>query len=363
MMRLFRSRQAVWLVISSLIILSLNSFSPTLASGTVLGDLANSMQPGTFKTLQTNGFSNGAILAPSGPSNFITMFSDSAEWDPKYKTVHFIGASHDNSLTTYVRYADSTNSWATIPTPIPNGTLHGYDHNAVNTTTGDFFHRPFNNSTIHKFSPSNGTWSQFSLPESNFQITGGLEFFPEMNSLVYVDSHIGVWTRHLGTGSWTKRSNALPMGSYHTFIEYNPVHKVVIFGGGQNNKTVYKMDSGGSITRMGDAPVGLGVGTDESRVSVDPVSGDYIVLKSDRKMYAYNVVKDQWTTLGVTYPSGNPAWGTIEASIATYGVIMFIHYDFSNSAVYLYKHSSGGGGGGGDTIPPAAPQNLNLTVQ
>ena len=151
------------------------------------------------------------------------------------------------------------------------------------------------------------------------------------------------------------------MGAYHNFIEYNPVHKVVIFGGGGNDRRVYKMDSGGSITRMGDAPVGLGVGTSESRVSVDPVSGDYIVVKPNRQMYAYNVVNDQWTTLGVTFPSGlSPTDGTIEASIDTYGVIMFIHYDYSNSAVYLYKHSTGGGGGGGDSTPPATPQNLDV---
>ena len=358
MMRLFKSWKVVVFVISSITALGFNSFNPALASATALGDLANAMQPGTFVTLQTNGFSNGAILAPTGAGNYITMFGDSAEWDPSRKTVNFIGASHNNPLSTYVRYTDSTNSWTTISNPVPNE-IHAYDHNAVNITTGDFFHRPYNSSTIHKFSPSNETWSQFALPGSNPQITGGLEFFPEMNSLVYVDTHIGVWTRHLGTGSWTQRSNPLPMGSYHTFIEYNPVHKVVIFGGGQNDKRVYKMDSGGSITRMGDAPVGLGVGTNESRVSVDPVSGDYIVLKSDRQMYAYNVVNDQWSNLGVTYPSGNPTDGTIEASINTYGVIMFIHYEFSNSAVYLYKHSTGSG----DHTPPAAPQNLNLTVQ
>ena len=32
--------------------------------------------------------------------------------------------------------------------------------------------------------------------------------------------------------------------------------------------------------------------------------------------------------------------GLVAAPISTYGVIMYVKYDFSNSAVYLYKHSA-----------------------
>jgi fibronectin type III domain protein len=335
---------------------------PTLSFATVMGDRANAMQPGTFVTLQTNGFSNGAILAPGGPTNFITQYADSAEWDPNRKKVHFLGQSHSNPIPTYVQYADSTNTWTVIANPITSTVAHAYDHNAVDTNTGDFYYYEYNSTTIRKWTASTQAWSSFSIPAGPRNITGGLEFFPEMNSLVFVEPLLGIWKYHIGTGVWTKISDPLPMGPYSIFLEYNPVHKVVIFGGGQNDRRVYKMDSGGSITRMGDAPVGLGVGDYESRISVDPVGGDYIVLKSNRQMYAYNVVNDKWTTLGVTYPSGDPTIGTIEASITTYGVIMFIHYDYSNSAVYLYKHSTGGGSSPpSDSTAPTVPPNTNAT--
>ena len=356
MSRLFLKKNDLRKIPAHLAAISLLAMAqPVLA--TELSDLAESMSPGSFAKLETSGFRGGALLAPSGAANYITMFADSAEWDPINRTVNFIGASHSSPRATFIQYSDDTNSWTTLSHPV-HDEIHGYDHNAINTRTGDFFHRPFNGPEIFQYSPSRNSWTEFNLPSSGYQITGALEYFPEMDRLVYVDSALGVWARDLQAGRWERLSNALPMGNYHTFMEYNPVHGVMLFGGGQGDKTVYKMDAAGNIERQGNAPVGLGVGTNESRISVDPISGDYIVLRSNQRMYSYDVINDDWTELSVQYPSGNPTDGTIEASITDYGVIMYIHYDYDKSAIYLYKHSPGTPQSNDPPLRPDPPEDL-----
>ena len=57
------------------------------------------------------------------------------------------------------------------------------------------------------------------------------------------------------SGAWTILSDGqLPMGPYHNFAEYNPVHKVVIFGGGNGSNDIYKLDTCGQNYNHGTSP-------------------------------------------------------------------------------------------------------------
>jgi hypothetical protein len=58
-------------------------------------------------------------------------------------------------------------------------------------------------------------------------------------------------------------------------MEYNPVHRVMIWGGG-------------------------------NIVTVDPVSGDYLVFGSDGSFYAYDVNADRWTLRPGPVPFASP---------------------------------------------------------
>jgi hypothetical protein len=157
------------------------------------------------------------------------------------------------------------------------------------------------------------------------------------------------------TNSWTSALSAtrLNFGDYHTLAEYNPVHEVVIFGGGENYspyqafRTLYKLAPNGSITALRDAPFTLRVNL--SIVTVDPVSGDYLVFGPNGEFYAFDVTANTWTQQTGTAPFASPKRDssvtavdlTVATPISTYGVVMFVKHIPGNAdqtKVYLYKH-------------------------
>jgi len=176
-----------------------------------------------------------------------------------------------------------------------------------------------------------------------------------MGGLVLVGGgYVDFWNE--STNAWSRFSptapylpaypDYFPMGDYQNFAEYNPVHKVVLFGGGNGNTDIYKLDGAGQITKLNNAAVGLGL--TPARVTVDPVSGEYLVLNHDNSYYysifhAYDVIADTWKVLGTPLTSGHSAnsAGVIAVPISTYGVTMFLAN--SPSRVFLYKHSPSAG--------------------
>jgi len=135
------------------------------------------------------------------------------------------------------------------------------------------------------------------------------------------------------------------MGSYHNFAEYNPVVKVVVGGGGNGSSDLYKLDTLGAVTKMKNAP--FGVGTMQSVFTVDPVTGDYLVFNASSQFYAYNVRTDTWTQKGGTVPiftSGSPVVSSVVAApVSTYGVNVFVSCDGANCEVNVYKHAERSG--------------------
>ena len=324
--------------------------SPARPGSSPLSSLAEKMNPGTWAELKTNGFNNGAILAPGGSSDYITQYADNASWDPVSRQFLFEGMSHTNPTWTFVAYSEATNSWRTIPAhPDLAGTTvaHAYDHNTVDPATGDHFHRLYNSASVYKYATSAGTWSVLpQIPMQSRQVAGALAYFPEMGGLVFVDGDFGVWFYKASANRWrqladtTAATNSglpqLPMGDYNNFIQYNPVQKVVVFGGGGDSH-MYKMDASGKITPLKNAPFSVGITS--TLFSVDPVSGKYVVITSGGTMYEYDVA-DNWKALSVQVPFAHPGDGVIQAPISTHGVILYVAYDFGSSKVYLYKHSA-----------------------
>jgi len=123
----------------------------------------------------------------------------------------------------------------------------------------------------------------------------GLAYFPELDGLVFANGGGGkghVFLYREKTGKWEMLARDLPMGVYHNFAEYSPVHKVVIFGGGNGSKDLYKLDAEGKVSTLKKAP--LGIGTMQTIVTLDPVSGDFLVFGKDGSFYVYDVTRDTW---------------------------------------------------------------------
>ena len=115
------------------ILLLFISFGSTHSWASTLSNVANSMQPGTWAQLNTNGFNTNYLLYPNGPNtNITTQFFGEGTWDPTSKKVLFLGAGHYNYSQLHV-YSDSTNTWTrgkNVPNA-PTGFGHGYNHNAI----------------------------------------------------------------------------------------------------------------------------------------------------------------------------------------------------------------------------------------
>ena len=83
------------------------------------------------------------------------------------------------------------------------------------------------------------------------------------------------------------------MGIYHNSPSTVSVHKVVLFGGGNGSSDLYKLDAQSKVI---DAEQGSDrLGTMQSIVTVDPVTGDFLVFGKNGSFYVYDVVNDAWT--------------------------------------------------------------------
>jgi hypothetical protein len=129
------------------------------------------------------------------------------------------------------------------------------------------------------------------------------------------------------------------------------VHKVVLFGG--DNNVIHKLDQQGTVTRLNNAPIPLGIY--RSVTTVDPVSGKYLILGANRSFYEFDVMTDTWRVLSGTVPSAvfsaltPPIFDVIAAPVSTHGVVMFVTANATNSKVHIYKHAAGA------AAPPTSP--------
>jgi len=313
-----------------------------------LSDAAQQLSPGSWVELGTQGLSPSFLDPGTGGS--ITYYSDSAAWDPSSRALFFIGAPHYEAAK-FIQYKESTNSWSSLPLTmrIP---IHGYDHNTIDSTGRILYHRVSGTDETKAYNIDTQQWTQ--LPDFNsgyVQFAGGLAFFPEFGgsgSLVFAQGGLGEVHRYnVQQGTWTLLRSNLAMGNYHNFAEYNPVRKLVLFGGGEGSRNLYTIDAQGTIVTKSTAPISLGI--HDSVTTVDPISGDYLVFSgSTSSFYIYDVANDTWSQRAGSFPLFSPAnspavAGVVAAPIATYGVVMFIKYHPNATKVYLYKHAPGSG--------------------
>src|SRR5207253_3295245 len=109
------------------------------ASTTPLGDLAASVQPGTWAELTTNNIA--PTLAFTGGASGMTFgFTENGVWDSVSRQFFFIGGDHapltPDTCPRFVSYTESTNAWQILPKPgwfpcTPSTAMHGYDHTAI----------------------------------------------------------------------------------------------------------------------------------------------------------------------------------------------------------------------------------------
>lgn len=333
--------------------------APAGQPDTQLGRLAASLKPGEMRELKTTGYTRDLLkswydweweghegrLSKYGAQkmfNVATSWSHDAKWDPKTRQVLFIGIGHYASMK-FVTYSAKTNAWTLMPVPSwvdprkPDGRYkgtwprgHTYDRLAISPE-----HRLFaiNWHGLYLYNIDSGVWTENPVASAGgkdaYQVT---EYFPELEAIVYEAS----WGKDLRL--WdvkTKKERRLgthPFG-IHGVMEYNPLHKVMVFGGGDSRdgaaRTFYRMDAQGKIERLKPAPVHVNC-RPSSKFLCDPVSGEYLAAEfRTGKVYAFHPIRDEWKEIaGLRFPDG------LGVSVDTYGVLMFC----TGNKVYVYKH-------------------------
>src|SRR4029077_19076704 len=103
---------------------------------------------------------------------------------------------------------------------------------------------------------------------------------------------------------------------YHVVAAYSPVHNVMVFGGGccpGNPRKLWRLNADRSFTAMPQVPIAEGVGIQQANFTVDPVTGNFLVMGgSGKQFWQLNPTgSGTWTQLP-TPPAyvGNP-WNVV----------------------------------------------------
>ena len=347
--------------------------------GTAIGTLAESMQPGEWAELTTNNI--GVLAAPgAGSTHSIQEYTTGGAWDPVNKVLYFIGSSDPHVADDdgkFVTYTAATNTWTHLPDPSwfpgPGQVQHSYDHHTFDPTRGTFYYHPFQTRNIRALDIASGNWS--TAPTMNFEsdwvvCCSGIEYFPERDSLIWNNldgggdgrSEILEW--RIGANNWTVLSSTPSMGNQHGFSTYNPIYGEIWMGGGiprggrPNNcsNCTYKLDAAGNVTELQQAPFDL-AGIDKfSLITVDPVSGIYLIFTgpfhdtNPNQFWTYDIRNDSWARQDGSNVPVFPVWQSTVVSLPNYGVVMFPKYEAGSSTVWLYKHEQ--------QIRPSPPTGL-----
>ncbi|MGD1876731.1 MAG: hypothetical protein ACFB13_04430 [Kiloniellaceae bacterium] len=312
------------------------------------------LAPGQFATLETLDID--PTLLSVGSSGSVFGFTEDIKWDPISEQLFYLGSDHGGPAQ-FAVYAAATNTWrreARQPWFFSGagGASHGYDHSAIDPNGRAFYNRPAGFTNAYRFDIDKQTWSEtpsFKTDLEYNQCCSALEYFPELGGLVFVSVERAVVNAAVlllkdGAPTWQRLASNLPMGNYHNFAEYNPVHQVLVFGGGNGSKALYKLDGQGKVTRLKDAPVLLGI--QQSVFTVDPASGDYLVFTKGGKFYSYDVTTDHWSLQDVAVPIwtsayGNPIHGVVATPLTSYGATLFVTCEYNAGCrVTLYRHSA-----------------------
>src|SRR5262245_394600 len=277
-----------------------------------LARLAAALKPGKWAVLNKDGDGSGygPKFTDSGVGGLFG-YASKATYDPVCRRVFFFGSGH-HGMSTKEYYAAiikfivcevDKNRWTRLKTPqwyldtgTKGGNSHGYQYQTIGQ--GRFYRMslgpPARKSTVQEcnidrdkvadIDPKDDWKESIDVPFT-FSV-GPLEYFPERNSLVTINTRTSeVYERELSSAKWVKGAKVPGMIHFSIAASYNPVHKAIVFGGGSqaappwtNVRKWYLLDAKGKVTPLDDSPVDSYAAT-ATLFTVDPVSGKHLLIR------------------------------------------------------------------------------------
>jgi len=302
---------------------------------TAIGKLANSMEPGSWAELKTEGFSQ--LAGVDGELMFRS--AESVVWLPRSQQVLFAGPGQQGTPK-FLSYSAATNQWSLMPDPSwKNRAAPAYDNNAADPRKDSFYHNPAGSLEVHYFPLARNSWRQLRrLPAGATKGAGtALVYSDEMNGLVRVAGG-EVYFLAREVPDWVLLRDDLPIGDSLNVAEYVPVHKTLVLGGGGNCSRLYKLSRKESFIELPAPPIDE-VAVGKTVLTSDPVSGDLLLFEvGARRLHSYDFKTPNWKTHDArTAPFRDPARNIAATPIDTYGVVFFIQ---EGNVAVLYKHES-----------------------
>jgi hypothetical protein len=304
----------------------------------------------------TNGYVRSLFHGEAGDPEVVAFesifeFGPKAVWDRFNSTLEFLGQSHPhNNTCRHVTYDEVTNQWSlrgawgTTGSFTWSGTpKHAYHHNTlVERANGDIelWHRPYGaTAAMIRWDRASNTWTdapdpiQTTFPLSK-SIFGGMEFFPERNSLVMSSGvRDGLHEYKFETAAWTRLEfpTTPPFDSEDNMIHlWSPINGGVIYlGGGGHGTGVGNgnlwVDSAGTVTQLTSCPFNFDadvVDGNRTNSAVCPSTGNLLLFtqpgggSNPIEIWEYDPRRDPLS--GMSPGSGDSPWQRWDGSDASY---------------------------------------------
>lgn len=317
------------------------------AAESELAAAARSLAPGEWKTLTTRMPGGREFFRSPSGRDWDLNYADSGRWDPVGECAYFYGSGHMDAPV-FLRYCARDNLWSKLPIPpwldlsgsVWSYSCHGYDKNALDERKRIlYFFRDHGEGGVYRYDIVRGEWTR--LPGTpgppSWLVSEAGEYFPGIGPVGLDGAAQALYRFDEETRRWDKLASVPLKPVNNSFAEYSTGHRVMLFGGGNDERRAWLLDAKGIVRRVADAPVSIGVVNygNGGILTADPVTGDFIFVHVTGAVYSYSPQSDRWQSAGHA-PLANPVF-TIGIPVSTYGVIMFVKADAG--VVWLYRHA------------------------
>lgn len=306
---------------------------------TELSKLATQMKHGTWADLNVETPKGLWSAPPPSKGLHIGTWSDDAHWDSRTGQFLYFGVRQTRKM---VAYSEEKNTWRVIEFADKKNAPellqkfgHQYSTNSHDPERSRFF------TGLYCYDIVNDTWSELpAVPDNMGSGSMTFEYFTAMDGLLTIarqpKSILRIFNEN--TKEWSNLGS-ISVHGYHSLARHNPYLKEVFFGGGNNSKKITIVTNDGKAVDKKDLPVNVEKFTiNPGFVTVDPLSGRYLIMLQGRIFIEYDSIKDEHRLIDdftiTPWPFEQGGIGSyIVAHIPEYGVTMW-----AGPKIFLYKH-------------------------